>query len=285
MNCRQANTYISIKDVFDSFSLSPSKGNSKTAYYFAIDREENTPSLLVNYKENFAFDFGTGKKYDNVSVVQCIKKCSVSEALQYLSHFKQNLKKTESIAYSKDSKQILFITKIKHPALIEYLKKRKVYCQRNHLVEIHYSIHQKKYFGIGFRNNSNGYEVRNKYVKICLGKKDITLQKNQFEKLRIFEGFMDFLSFKVIDNSPSDFIILNSVALVNRLQHLIDNYQTIETYFDNDNAGNLATNQMKKYRTNCKDCRDMYQTRKDLNDFLTHDFHDGYRDVPIDPQI
>ena len=35
--------------------------------------------FLVNYEKNTAFDFGTAKKYDNVSLVQGIKKCSVSK--------------------------------------------------------------------------------------------------------------------------------------------------------------------------------------------------------------
>ena len=44
MNCKQANTQISIRNVLESFSLFPSKGNSKTAFYFAFDREEKHPA-------------------------------------------------------------------------------------------------------------------------------------------------------------------------------------------------------------------------------------------------
>ena len=87
MNCKQASENISIREILESFSLFPSKDNQKNAFYYAFDREEKTPSLSVNYEKNTAFDFGTAKKYDNVSLVQGVKKCSVSEALEYLKRF------------------------------------------------------------------------------------------------------------------------------------------------------------------------------------------------------
>ena len=97
MNCKQANENISIREILESFSLFPSKENSRTAFYFALDREEKTPSLSVDFIKNTAFDFGTGKSYDIISIVQTMKRCSVSDALKYLEQFnfsfqKQNLK-------------------------------------------------------------------------------------------------------------------------------------------------------------------------------------------------
>lgn len=62
MNCQQANDNISIREILESFSLFPSKENHKTAFYFAIDRDERTPSLSVDYTKNSAFDYGTGKE-------------------------------------------------------------------------------------------------------------------------------------------------------------------------------------------------------------------------------
>ena len=96
MNCSEAKN-ISIRAVLESFSLFPSKENPRTAFYFALDREEKTPSLSVDFIKNTAFDFGTGKSYDSISIVQAVKKCSISDALKYLEQFnfsfqKQNLK-------------------------------------------------------------------------------------------------------------------------------------------------------------------------------------------------
>ena len=46
MNCKQANTRISIRNVLESFSLFPSKDNSKAVFYFAFDREKKHPVSL-----------------------------------------------------------------------------------------------------------------------------------------------------------------------------------------------------------------------------------------------
>jgi len=273
MNCKQANIQISIRNVLESFSLFPSKDNSKTAFYFAFDREEKTPSLFVNFVKNIAFDFGTGKKYDIVSLVQGIKLCSVSEALEYLSQFDFSFQQQICNITKDESKyEILSISEVKHNALIQYLKERRIENNIHLLKEIHYKISNKKYFGIGFKNDANGYEVRNKYSKICIGRKDITTVKNKSNNLRIFEGFMDYLSFiqmkKTLEEQLSDYVILNSVSMIFKLKKIIENYEKIGLYFDNDEAGNRATNEVKQLNPYVEDNRILYQNYKDLNDFI-----------------
>ena len=185
MNCKQANENISIKEVMESFSLFPSKEHPKTAYYYAINRQERTPSLLVNYVKNIAFDFGTGKQYDVVSIVQELKQCTVSDALEYLEKFDFSFQKQKgNLNNPKEetkSYQILEVKEVSHPALIEYLKYRKLESQKSELQEIHYEMNGKNYFGLGFKNDSGGYEIRSSFSKICLGKKDITTIKNNSE--------------------------------------------------------------------------------------------------------
>ena len=273
MNCKQANTQISIRNVLESFSLFPSKGNSKTAFYFAFDREEKIPSLLVNFIKNIAFDFGTGKRYDVVSLVQGIKLCSVSEALEYLSLFDFSFNEQIcNVTKDENKYEILSISEVKHNALIQYLKERRIENNIHLLKEIHYKISDKKYFGIGFKNDTDGYEIRNKYSKICIGRKDITTIKNNSSCLRIFEGFMDYLSFKQMEKTLkkalSDYVILNSVTMIFKIEKIIDSYEKIELYFDNDEAGNRATNEIKQLNPYVEDNRILYQNYKDLNDFI-----------------
>ena len=277
MNCKQANTQISIRNVLESFSLFPSKDNSKSAFYFAFDREEKTPSLFVNFVKNIAFDFGTGKKYDVISLVQGIKQCSVSQALEYLSQFNFSFKEQMyNITRDGSKYEILSISEVKHYALIQYLKERRIENNIHLLKEIHYKISNKKYFGIGFKNDANGYEVRNKYSKICIGRKDITTIKNKSNNLRIFEGFMDYLSFKQMEKALkkalSDYVILNSVTMIFKLEKIIKSYEKIELYFDNDEAGNKATNEVKQLNPYVEDNRILYQNYKDLNDFIISKF-------------
>lgn len=272
MNCSEAKN-ISIRAVLESFSLFPSKENSRTAFYFALDREEKTPSLSVDFIKNTAFDFGTGKSYDIISIVQTMKRCSVSDALKYLEQFnfsfqKQNLK-LENLP---KSYEIIDVKEIQHPALLDYLKSRNVEDLKKWVEEIHYRMNDKNYFGIGFKNDSGGYEIRNAYSKICLGKKDITSIKNDSKDVRVFEGFFDFLSFKKVENylekETSDYIILNSVSMIHKIKNLLGNYKNIELYFDNDDAGTWAVEMMKNDLKNAEDCRVLYSGFKDLNDWL-----------------
>lgn len=272
MNCSEAKN-ISIKAVLESFSLFPSNENSRTAFYLAIDREEKTPSLSVDFSKNTAFDFGTGKSYDSISIVQTMKKCSVSDALKYLEQFnfsfqKQNLK-LENLP---KGYEIIDVKEIQHPALLDYLKSRNVEDQKKWVEEIHYRMNDKNYFGIGFKNDSGGYEIRNAYSKICLDKKDITSIKNDSKDVRIFEGFFDFLSFKKVENylekETSDYIILNSVSMIHKIKNEIGNYKNIELYFDNDEAGTRAVEIIKNDLKNAEDCRVLYSDFKDLNDWL-----------------
>jgi len=179
----------------------------------------------------------------------------------------ENLEEIEE----KNYKILVVEDEISHPALIQYLLNRKVWEQRKFLKEIHYRKNDKNYFGIGFKNDSGGYEIRNKYSKICLGKKDVSMIKNGSENLKIFEGFFDFLSFKNIEKSlsdeKSDYIILNSVSMISKIKNLLKNYKKIELYFDNDEAGNRAVETLKKEFENVEDDRILYKDFKDLNDW------------------
>lgn len=279
MNCKQAQN-IPLKTILKSFSFLPSKTSRTGAFYFAIDRKEKTPSLHLNYARNIAHDFGTGKSYDAVSLVQAIKGCSVSEALDYLSNLssfsfpKQDSLKEQPAAKRKKESDIKIrkVKPVEHPALISYLKKRKVYQQRNQVKEIHYTIEKKFYFGIGFRNDSNGYELRNKYSKLCLGKKDVTTLKKGHQTLRLFEGFFDFLSFlqvqDILEMGETDYLILNSISLINRAEEIAQNYSKIELFLDNDSAGDKATETLIQKLKSCDDNRLLYRNFKDLNDYL-----------------
>ncbi|MCZ2083287.1 MAG: toprim domain-containing protein [Flavobacteriales bacterium] len=278
MNCEQIKETVSIRTVLESFNLFPTKQNSKTAFYFAIDREEKTPSLCVDFVKNKAFDFGTGKSYDVVSIVQQLNQCSVSDALKYLQKFDASLQplKLNNIDPNKNY-QIQEIKEIEHLALIEYLKSRKVFEQRHLVKEIHYQMEGNNYFGIGFYNNSGGVEIRNKYSKICLGKKDVTLiknSKNEKKEICIFEGFFDFLTYLNLPNvqiSNSDFLILNSTAMFYKVEEELKEYEKSVLFLDNDfNGKSLKDLIISKYE-NVEDCSVLYRAFKDLNEWFIND--------------
>lgn len=276
MNCEDVKRKVSIKTVLESFNLFPVKENKKTAFYFALDREEKMPSFSVDFVKDKAFDFGTGKSYDVISIVQQMNQCSVSEALKYLEKFEFSAHKNEKIEETDQSKnyKILRVGAIQHPALIQYLKFRKVYEQKDLVEEIEYELNDKKYFGVGFFNNSGGIEIRNKYSKICLGKKDVTMKKNKLIKTNeviIFEGFFDYLTYRNLEkqeNSNSDYLILNSAAMLFKVEEILKEYDKIVLFLDNDANGNLTKEIIDKKYGNVEDCSILYAGFKDLNEWF-----------------
>lgn len=77
----------------------------------------------------------------------------------------------------------------------------------------------------------------------------------------------------------SDFLVLNSVSFVNRIQHVIQNYPKVGLYLDNDNSGKKATKQLIADFHNSVDMSAIYETKKDLNELLMASIHRQRRSV------
>ena len=274
MNCKNIKEKVGIRSVLESLNHFPVKENKKTAFYFALDREEKIPSFSVNFEKNQAFDFGTGRSYDVISIVQLIKKCSVSDALKYLSQFVCITEKSSSkkLTIKRENYRIIKVQEVKHPTLVDYLKFRKVFEQKDLVKEVYYEMGGKQYFGIGFENQSGGFEIRNPYSKICLGKKDITLiQTNtKSSEIAIFEGFFDYLTFRNLEKNQSstcDYLILNSTSMLFKAEEILKNYSQIFLFLDNDENGKSTKLKIQNQYKSLEDCSLIYHNFKDLNEW------------------
>ena len=274
MNCKQFNT-IPLEEVLQILGHLPTKQTEKEAWFLNPFAKENHASFKINKNLNYWYLHSEGIGGNNVDFMKKYLNASVKEVLEwaeqnFFSFQYQNNSNTKQKALA-NNYTIIEVKDIQHQALLEYLKSRKVENQLEFLKEIHYRMNDKNYFGIGFKNDSGGYEIRNKYSKICLGKKDVSMIKNGSENLKIFEGFFDFLSFKNIEKSlsdeKSDYIILNSVSMISKIKNLLENHKNIGLYFDNDEAGNRAVETLKKEFENVEDDRILYKDFKDLNDW------------------
>jgi len=278
MNCKQFNS-ISLEEVLLSLGHLPTKQNEKEAWYLNPFASESQASFKINKSLNYWYLFSEGIGGTNTDFMKKYLNTSVNEVLvwaekQNFSSFHQQNISNLKLKNNPANYKIIEIKNVQHPALLEYLNHRKVENQVEFLKEIHYRMNDKNYFGIGFKNDSGGYEIRNKYSKICLGKKDVSTIRNSSNSLRIFEGFFDFLSFKSIEKSlgkkTSDYLILNSVSMISNIKNSLGNYEYIELYFDNDEAGNRAVELIKNETETAEDCRVLYSDSKDLNDWIIH---------------
>lgn len=120
--------------------------------------------------------------------------------------------------------------------------------------------------------DEKGIEIRNKYVKLCLGIKHYKWIKKGNKTLYAFESWSDFLSLlhvnSCIENS-NDFLIINSLSMLSKVDPIFDEYTSFFLLLDNDEAGYNATMKCtEKHGLKMTDSRTYYANYKDLNDFL-----------------
>lgn len=278
MNIAQARD-ISIVEILQNLGYEHISTNGKESWYLSPFRSENSASFKLNLKLNRWFDHGEQIGGNVVDLIVKLKKCTVSEALKYLQSCDTfSFQKQTALAYERKKEgncnNVLIVKRIEHSALKQYLVSRGIinsYALMQ-IEEVHYEIDQKKYFAIGFKNKSDGWELRSKYAKICLGKKDITLIDNGCTVVKIFEGFFDYLSFLQISDekniNESDYLILNSAALVVKNISILEKYKVIELYLDNDSTGDKYTKLITERLPAAKDERFKYSECKDLNEYL-----------------
>ena len=86
---------------------------------------------------------------------------------------------------------------------------------------------------------------------------------------QIFEGFMDFLSWQTLNlSSTCDTIVLNSLALLPRIQEKLKGYKQVESFLDNDDAGRKSFEVLKQFYPQIIDGSVRYRTYKDFNEWL-----------------
>ena len=286
MNIQEAKQ-IKIADYLQSLGHRPVKQQSANLWYKSPFRNESEASFKVNTAINSWFDFGMGR---GGNIIDLAAHLYASDSLPYL------LDKIEkqaphvrpanisfSLQATKTSFEGLEIMELYHPALLRYLDERKInpHIARKECVELHFSNNGKRYFAIGFKNKSGGYEIRNQFFKGCISPKDITHIRQHGEPRNtcyVFEGMMDYLSFLTIrvqkfPTYPSleaqDYVILNSTSNVDKAIDILHDYERISCLLDNDNAGRKATAAIENafgYRV--RDASYLYSEYNDLNDYL-----------------
>ena len=95
----------------------------------------------------------------------------------------------------------------------------------------------------------------------------------------VFEGFFDFLAYVTAQLKHDeqltlpyamDCIILNSVSNVRKALEVLNDYDTIYCYLDNDTAGRKATEKLKvALNREVRDQSARYRDYNDVNDYLS----------------
>ncbi len=215
---------IDLVNYLSKLGLEPSKVRNYDYWYLSPLKEEKTPSFKVNKKLNRWFDHGLGKGGNMIDFGIQYHNYTVGELLEKLGNifsFHQPVvhQSPEQLKTDDESKiKILKAGPLTSFPLFHYLQQRRIpldlaerFCK-----EVKYELNGMDYYGIGFKNNSGGYEIRNPYFKASSSPKDITTFSNGAKEALVFEGFTDFLSFMAIHQNQqqitSNFLILNSIS-------------------------------------------------------------------------
>ncbi len=282
----------SIVGYLQQHGYSPQHIRGNAYWYCSPLRNEHTASFKVNTERNQWYDFATGKHGDILDLVCILRHCSIVEAMKHLSSVshtstvKFSTPATPSFSFGGTSipttppahhMELVSMKSITHPKLLQYLaerglKKSDVLQEKSDvfLWEISYKTSDKTFFALGFANDAGGWELRKPYFKGCMAPKSISTMKGKDgQRLQIFEGFMDFLSWrKLHPEIDADSIVLNSLALLPKVIPLITSYTSIECFLDNDEAGRKAFEQLKCSCPHVVDGSVRYQAHKDLNEWL-----------------
>lgn len=285
MNAKQAKE-IELSKILDHFGLRPIRRYTNYHVYKSPFRDEYTPSFTIFINTNLWMDYGSGEKGTVIDLVQKIRNCDFQEALDYMnSEFSNEVINkvnvppiTNNTNTNQEGKKDYTIDEVKplqNIALLKYIKERKINTSiaKEFCKEIYWTNKNgKKIFAVAFENNSNGYSVRNNFYKGSLSSQNITFINNHQDKLKVFEGFMDFLSFLTENNDRNcDYVVLNSVSMVNKIEQLLDTdkYISIESFLDNDKAGKECFEKLQDIFPNIVDRSNIYGNYNDYNEYLT----------------
>ena len=211
-------------------------------------------------------DFSSGYKGDIIELIIKLKNCTFKEAVDEIKSIAGNY--TPSPKIKKESLVTDKVTEITDGKLVDYLTNKRgipIIIARYYCKEIHYHIGKKHYKAIGFKNDKNGWELRNPYWKGGTNPKTITTIEGKGKMINVFEGFIDFLSCLAEHKTLKLYnttIILNSAVFAS----LLPQNRAYNVFTDNDEAGNEVLEILSEIGT-VMDYRESFQPFNDYNDY------------------
>jgi hypothetical protein len=281
LTAKELKDQASLVDFLARLGHQPVRKSGREKMYLSMLRENDTkPSLSVNDELGVWFDHGTGQGGNIIDLgLGLWPQLSFGEVIQKINDICQLVLVDEHprrprIAVKIPNYIVLEVKSIgNNIAISEYLKKRQIFdIEKDMLREVYYYVKDEKglrkdYFAAGWQNEKGGWEVRNKYFKGCLGSKAISFIPGHSKKAAVFEGFLNYLSWKA-ENPAADhsIIILNSVALLAEAIDKAKAFSSLDTYFDRDISGHKASKEFNLALPYATDRSSVFEGFNDYND-------------------
>ena len=258
------------------------RGNVNDYAYYSPFSDENTPSFFVNSRKNVFTDYSSGEKGDAIRLVLLLEKCTFLQAVERLLSIDNVLpdslveKATASSNDTQGGKHIITdVTELRHYALTSYIESRgiPVHLAKRWVKQIHYSLNDRNYFGVGFESDKGSWAVRSNNFQCNIGGTGIRTIPRPGNKVYLFEGFFDFLSalvhYQVIQPSHTTIVLNSTTNLNDQLikQWLMDG-KVLFCFLDNDDTGKKAVLKIRNAGCTVTDCSGLYDDYNDFNDLI-----------------
>ncbi len=278
MTCEQVRD-LDIVSYLAKLGYEPARIRGNDYWYRSPYRNENTPSFKVNRRKNRWYDFGEGKGGSLIDFGILYNNCTIGEFLDLVSN---DALPVNTIIHSSNAKEkdapkieVIKVKELESQKLLAYIASRRIpfSIAKQFLKEVTYTNAGKTFYALGFQTDAGGYELRSAHFKGSSSPKYYTQFKNGCDRLCVFEGFMDFLSFITILQSAVkpinyDFLILNSLSFVTVSIELMKDYPAVHLYLDNNEPGDKNTAEIKSLIAGAEDKRSLFKNDEDMNAFL-----------------
>ena len=266
----------------------PLRKSGGELFYLSMLRDnDSSPSFCVNEKSGLWYDHGIGKGGSIIEFALSYWsnlpfRDAINELLKLSGQLPgeivnrpQQIKQT-SLLMREPSYIIREVKPIgSNNSISAYLKSRGIFeVAQGYLKELYYSVKLKdnsrrEVFAAAWQNELNGWEVRNMNFKGCLDKKAMSFIAGNDSKINLFEGMMDFLSWKkLFPNEPSSALILNTLSFLTPALEKAKIYPEVALFFDHDKAGLKATAEALASIPGSTDGSGLYAGYNDFNEKL-----------------
>ena len=246
-------------------------------FYLSPLRAEGEPSV-VTYPDNTWADYGTStKRMDSIDLYERIYKVDTSTAIKKMLN--EEYEEFEQKEVSKEPGVVVEnVSELTSSTLLAYLEKErkidgslaKIYCKellvRFPLGKQPNKVHKV----IGFGNDRGGWEMRNKYMKIGSSPKFYTTIEGNGKECIALEGWPDFLTLLMWakkERFDQDVFVYNSTSFLDISLPVLQKYDNVSLFLDNDDAGRFVTRNLKENWVWCKDFSYKYGGYNDLNNW------------------
>jgi hypothetical protein len=282
LNAKELKEQASIVELLKRLGYNPlPKHGREFRYYSMIRKDDTTPSFMVDDQLGVWYDHGLGIGGNIIDFgLAYWKGIGFADVVIKLQEVYPVTVSTERVANRprkavKLPSYVVEETKAlgTHPAITNYLKERCVFPEaKGSVSEVYYYVQddkgqRKQFFAAGWKNESGGWEVRNKYFKGCLGRKAITFIPGDQKAVAVFEGFLNYLSWKTEHPGCGEsIIVLNTLSLINSGISKAKQFSSIDLYLDRDASGHKASKDFMFALPYASDRSVLFEGYNDYND-------------------